>query len=177
MAKLDPIKVEYIIRQKELGRSTKEIAAEMKVSGRWVQKLYTGYRKTGEIPTLKKPGRPKTVITDHMRDIVSMYFVKYRIVAAGIEKTLDRYGTHIPHNTIHGIMRESELATSQPKKSRKRKWTRYERTYPNSMWHTDYKLLDDGMWFIAYQDDASRFLVGYGVFAKGHRKARNRRTI
>ena len=88
----------------------------MRVSGRWIQKLYARYRKTGEISTLKKPGRPKTVITDHMRDIVSMYFVKYRIVAAGIEKTLDRQGTHIPHNTIHGIMRESELATSQPKK-------------------------------------------------------------
>ena len=39
---------------------------------------------------------------------------------------------------------------------------RYERTYSNSMWHTDYKLLDDGRWFIAYQDDASRFLTGFG---------------
>ncbi len=34
------------------------------------------------------------------------------------------------------------------------------------MWHTDYKLLDDGRWFIAYQDDASRFIVGYGVFSE-----------
>ena len=34
------------------------------------------------------------------------------------------------------------------------------------MWHTDYKQLDDGRWFIAYQDDASRFIVGHGVFAE-----------
>ena len=32
------------------------------------------------------------------------------------------------------------------------------------MWHTDYKLLDDGRWFIAYMDDASRFITGFGVF-------------
>ena len=148
MAKLDPVKVGYIIRQKDLGKSTKEIAAEMKVSGRWVQKLYARYRKTWDIPTLKKPGRSKTVVTDQMRDIVSVCFMKYMIGAVGIEKTLDKQGTHIPHNTIHKIMKESELATSQPKKSRRRKWVRYERTYLNSMWHTDYKLLDGGRCFI-----------------------------
>ena len=32
------------------------------------------------------------------------------------------------------------------------------------MWHTDYKLLDDGRWFLCYEDDASRFVTGYGVF-------------
>ena len=32
------------------------------------------------------------------------------------------------------------------------------------MWHTDYKLLDDGRWFIAYMDDASRFITGYGIY-------------
>ena len=57
MAKLDPVKAGYIIRQKDLGRSTKDIAAEMKVSGRCVQKMYARYRKTGETPTPKKAWR------------------------------------------------------------------------------------------------------------------------
>ena len=48
---------------------------------------------------------------------------------------------------------------------------RYEREHSNSMWHTDYKQLDDGRWFIAYQDDASRFITGYGVF--GHATTEN----
>ena len=166
MVKLDPVKVRYIIQQKELGRCTKEIAVEMKVSERWVQKLYARYRKTGEVPSLKKPSRPKAIITDRMRKMVSICVEQYQIGAVGIEKELDKWGNHIPHNTIHRIMRESGLATSQPKKSRRRKWIRYERTHSNSMWHTDYKLLDDGRWFIAYQDDASRFIVGYGVFSE-----------
>jgi hypothetical protein len=37
-----------------------------------------------------------------------------------------------------------------------------------SLWHTDWYLIEDdrwrGKWFIAYLDDASRFIVGYGIF-------------
>lgn len=70
----------------------------------------------------------------------------------------------IPHNIIHKILRYKGLASEQPKKQRKRKWVRYERTYSNSMWHTDWKQLDDGRWLICYEDDASRFIVSYGIF-------------
>ena len=61
-------------------------------------------------------------------------------------------------------MRDEDLASEQPKKSKRRKWIRFERTYSNSMWHTDYKQLDNGRWFLCYEDDASRFVAGYGVF-------------
>ena len=167
VAKLDPVKVQYVIRQKETGRSTKEVAQEMKVSGRWVQKLYARYLRNGEAPVLGKPGRPRVEVTDAMRKMVSECFEQYRIGAVGIEKALELRGIHMPHNTIHRIMRDDgAMAARQPKKSRRRSWVRYERTYSNSMWHTDYKLLDDGRWFIAYQDDASRFIVAYGVFAE-----------
>ena len=49
---------------------------------------------------------------------------------------------------------------------RRRKWVRHEREYSNSMWHTDFKLLPDGRWFLCYEDDASRFVTGYGAFAE-----------
>ena len=48
----------------------------------------------------------------------------------------------------HKILGDGHLASRQPKKSQRRKWIRYERTYSNSMWHTDFKLLDDGRWFL-----------------------------
>ena len=66
------------------------------------------------------------------------------------------------------------MATSQPKKVTQAQMGTV-RAYVLEL-PMVYKLLDDGRWFIVYQDDASRFLVGYGVFAKGHHKARNRRT-
>jgi len=71
---------------------------------------------------------------------------------------------YIPHNTIHKILKESGIAESHPQKSKRRNWVRFERTYSNSMWHTDYKQLADGRWFLCYLDDASRFITGYGVW-------------
>ena len=73
-------------------------------------------------------------------------------------------GINIPYNKIHQILRDENLASEHPKKSKRRKWIRFGRTYSNSMWHTDYKHLDDGRWFLCYEDDASRFVTGYGMF-------------
>ncbi|MEM2896800.1 MAG: DDE-type integrase/transposase/recombinase [Candidatus Bathyarchaeia archaeon] len=38
------------------------------------------------------------------------------------------------------------------------------RFFCNSLWHTDWKQLDDSAWLLAYIDDASMLVVGYGVF-------------
>ena len=59
MAKLDPVKIAWIIRQKENGVHNQEIACTMEVSTRWIQKIYSRYNSTGIIPILKQPGRPK----------------------------------------------------------------------------------------------------------------------
>ena len=94
-------------------------------------------------------------------------YCKHRYGAVRTEVLIEQNeGMHIPHSTIHGITRDNGLASREPKRERRSKWVRYERTYSSSMWHTDCKQLDDGRWFIAYRDDASRFIVGHGVFAE-----------
>lgn len=47
------------------------------------------------------------------------------------------------------------LARDEPRKQMKRKWVRYERKYSNSLWHTDWTLIDGKGWMTAYLDDAS----------------------
>jgi len=44
---------------------------------------------------------------------------------------------------------------------KRRKWIKYEREHSMELWHTDWAKLDKR--FIAYLDDASRFVVGYGL--------------
>ena len=86
-------------------------------------------------------------------------------MAVRLEVMIERsIGIHIPHHVIHGILKDEKLAKSQPKKSRQRKWIRYERRFSNAMWHTDFKQLHDGRWFVSFQDDASRLIVAFGVF-------------
>ena len=52
------------------------------------------------------------------------------------------------------------------KKVKRKGWVRFERKHSNSMWHTDWTLLPDGRWFIAYEDDASRKALSWGIFAE-----------
>jgi putative transposase len=137
----------------------------MKVSGRWVRELWSRYRKTGTIPELRKPGRKRKDISQEEVDAVLDAFSRYRLGAVALEKIIDvRFNIHIPHNTIHRVLKQNGLAMDERRKRNRRKWIRYERTYSNSLWHTDYKQLPDGRWFIAYEDDASRYVVSYGVF-------------
>ena len=56
------------------------------------------------------------------------------------------------------------ISKKEPKKSKRCTWIKYEREHSNSLWHTDWKQLDNGEWVICYQDDASRFVTGHGVF-------------
>lgn len=67
------------------------------------------------------------------------------------------------HNRIHGILREAKLSKREPKKSKTRKWVRYERHKANSLWHADWKKLDDKH-MILFEDDATRLITGYGLF-------------
>ena len=88
--------------------------------------------------------------------------------AALRESIRDQTGMNIPNGTIHSMLRDEGMAEAHPKKNRRRKWVRYERRYSNSMWHTDWKQIrggmHDGRWFLCYEDDASRFVTGYGIF-------------
>ena len=58
------------------------------------------------------------------------------------------------------------MGRGEPKKGAGRGWVRSERTHSNSLWHAGYKRLDDGRRILCYEDDASRFVTGYGVFER-----------
>lgn len=166
--KLDPAKVAWIIREKERNQLTNRVIADrMGVSPIWVKKLWRKYRVEGnKIPELGKPGRRHSDgISEQERETIIRARKEYKVSAILLERIIDAFcGVHIPHNRIHGVLKSMGLARDEPKKQRQRKWVKYERKYSNSLWHTDWKLLDGYGWLIAYEDDASRFIVDYGLF-------------
>jgi len=88
-----------------------------------------------------------------------------KVNALTLERVLrDTYQVELPHNRIHMILKEAGRALPQLSKQKRRKWVRYEREHSMSLWHMDWKQLSDGRWWIAAEDDASRLIVGYGVF-------------
>jgi putative transposase len=163
--KLDPVKVAWIIRQKQIGTTNSAIASTMKISVRRVQRLYSSYRNTGTIPQLKRPGRKHVETSEVEKNIIFEAYNGHRAGALILERIIEViYARHIPHNRIHRVMKSIGLAKDEPRKQVRKKWIRYERKYSNSLWHTDWKLIEGVGWHTAYEYDASRFIVGYGLF-------------
>jgi putative transposase len=167
-AVLDQAQIEWIIKTKKEGKKNQDIASIQEVSVRRVQQLYGEYRKTGTIPSLKRPGRPKGEISECERRTIIDAYARHRACACYLEQMLSGRGIDISHRKIHRVLREEGLAMSEPHKQRRRKWIRYEREHSNSLWHTDWHRIKDerwkGRWLICYEDDASRFISGFGVY-------------
>jgi putative transposase len=166
MVKLNERKIRWIIHEKLRGRGAGDIALIQRVTRRRIEQLWQAYRRTGILPTLKKAGRPsKAPVSLRDAALILEAYDKLKVNALTLERVLrDTYQVELPHNRIHMILKEAGRALPQQSKQRRRKWVRYEREHSMSLWHMDWKQLWDGRWWIAAEDDASRLIVGYGVF-------------
>ena len=72
--KLDEKAIKWIIREKEKGTPTKEIAEIEGITPRRVNQIYRQYKETGEVPKPKKLGRPKKELSkEEIKDIKEAY--------------------------------------------------------------------------------------------------------
>ena len=168
MKKLNQRKVRWIIREidKEQ-RSIYRIAKTMDITPQWAREIHRFFHKKYQYPYPKKPGRKPRPLSEEEKKTVLEIREHHPLSAVTLEKILDEQGIHIGHNRIHKILKQEGLAKDEPHKQRRRKWVRYERRYSNSLWHVD--------WFeqtkeqiILFEDDASRFITGYGVFSNAN---------
>ena len=92
--------------------------------------------------------------------------------AVTLEKILAEQGTYIGHNRIHQILKKEGIVKNEPHKQRRRTWIRYERRFSNSLWHADW-FEEPQEQIILFEDDASRFITGYGVFSNANMQNSN----
>jgi len=165
MKKLNQRKIRWIVKQIDKEeRSVYRIAKIMNITPQWAREIHRIYHETGNYPFPRKPGRKPLAVSDEERNLIIKTRKDHPISGAlALEKILDSQGVHIPHNRIHRILKEKGLAIDEPKKQRRRKWIRYERRYSNSLWHADWFEQQQDQ-IILFEDDASRFITGYGVF-------------
>ena len=62
--KLDEKAIKWIIREREKGTPTRTIAEIEEITPRRANQIYRQYKETGEIPKLRKPGRPKKELSE-----------------------------------------------------------------------------------------------------------------
>jgi len=90
-----------------------------------------------------------------------------------LEKILTEQGIHIGHNRIHQILKQEDIVKNEPHKQRRRTWIRYERRYSKRLWHADW-FEEPHEQIILFEDDASRFITGYGVFSNANMENSNK---
>ena len=170
MAKLDESQVRWIVRQRRKGVPVAEVAEGARISHSWVKRLARRYRgiPANKIVYPHTMGRPRDGLPGRREHslVVSAYYAHMEgatLLVASIEEST---GVRIPHHVVHAVLKENGLARTERGKAGQRKTARYVKRYSNTMWHTDYKLLPDNRWFISFQDDASRKIMGRGIFER-----------
>jgi len=168
--KLSNEKAGWVVRARESGLAARDIARTQNVSVRRVEQLYAQYKESQEIPSLKKAGRKRIEIPIQERNAIIEASKKFGVGACYLVPLLERiYGIDSTnHMRIYRVLKEEGLLYNTARMRFKRKWIRYEREHSNSLWHVDWHEMKSsvykGKWLIICEDDASRYILGYGVF-------------
>lgn len=122
MKKLNDKKVAWIVREKQKGTKNKTIALIQKISVRRVRQIYSQYRKTNQLPKLKKCGKPEPEpMSEEQKNLIVNEHEKTRLGALYLEKHIERkHKIHIPHNRIHMALLEKGFSRIEPNKRKQR---------------------------------------------------------
>lgn len=168
MTKLNRRKVRWIIKHRQEGMSVYQISKVQGITARHTRRIIQKYRDVQfyKVGREEKPiaGRPPKLINPEERLLILNRFENEPNCATTLEKIIEKKDSiHIPHNRIHRILAEAGKVEFVEKRIRRKKWVRYERRHSNSLWHTDFCEIN-GKQVIAYIDDSSRMITGYGIF-------------
>ena len=103
--KLDEKTIKWIIREKEKGTPTKEIAEIEGITPRRVNQIYRQYKETGEVPKPKKLGRPKKELSKEEIEAIKEAYEEYRCNAIVLQTILKKKGHNISKNKIHEVLK------------------------------------------------------------------------
>lgn len=137
-----------------------QIAKQQGVSERHARRLRAKFKEAKAF-TLKDCGRKPQPLTVAAEQRVLTAHAEYGFGALSLENVL---GYEVSHNKIHAVLLKHGLARRDRKKQKKRKYLRYERRHSNSLWHADWTDFG-GKKLLVILDDASRLIVGYGLFS------------
>lgn len=134
--------------------------------------FYRVLRRFGSCPIYKieekalerrRPGRKRKPIPyEHVSRAVSLR-IETRANDRILSRMLAQEGINLPHCKVYDILMSAGLIHMLKDKRKRRTWVRWERKHSLSLWQTDWTLFK-GKWLIVFMDDASRLVVGWGLF-------------
>ena len=163
-------KISFLVREHQRGElSPHQICRLAKVSkstfyratAKFAGLSYFKIRK--KLALMKPPGRPtKQVPIGHVQAVIQK-----RIETKASEKIiswmLQKEGIKISHFMVYSLLKSAGMICMLAKKRKMKKWVRWQRRHSLSLWQTDWSVFR-GKWLIVILDDASRLIVGWGLF-------------
>lgn len=158
-------KQKWIIRKYMAGMPAKLMAAHLQISVRTVYREIENYKKFGKTLEKKPIGRPKIKLNSRCKIRVKEEWQKYQCGSVKLHRIIKKSGFGISQRKVQQIMDEFKLTAPCPKRRGQRKYCSYRWPENFMVLHTDWTVCPvTGKQLIAYIDDHSRFIVGYGLY-------------
>ena len=119
-----------------------------------LQDVHKTYRRPGKTPIPVSPEAIKEVVAAR---------IMYKSGAVRLEQILKAKGISLSHNIINSILMNSGMTKLTKKRGKKKTYVRWERRHSLSLLQADWSILGN-KWLIVFIDDASRLVVGWGLF-------------
>lgn len=152
-----------------LGWKITEICGSENISRMTFYRWLNQYNRYGQKGLVKKSTRPKLIhykITPGIAKTIISMRKKTNANEYAIQSRLNAQGIQISHTTIYKVLKQKGLVNGLSKERKQRTYISYERKHPDSMWQTDLTNWSESV-LIAYIDDYSRFVTGFGLFRNG----------
>lgn len=166
MKRIDTQKEKWIVRRYLAGMPAKRIAAHQQISVRTIYKKIQSYKKLGEKSFEIKPrGRGKNEVYDKFKQKVKQVWQKYQCGSVKLHQILKKEGFGVSQRKIQQVIDEFGLSAPCPKRRGQRKYCSYRWPECLMVLHTDWTTCPISKnQLIAFIDDHSRFIVGYGLY-------------
>ena len=157
----------YIVSKRAL-KDPKLLSTQTGVSVSHIYKIRAYHKETGRLPVRKKAGRPKRPADPKIAQTVLAAHDDDPVGVVRLAKRLHLAKQKISYRDTYLVLSDAGRVARSAARSRQRKWVRFQRLYSNAMWHVDWHEMKNpclkGLQFIAYLDDASRCVTGFGLF-------------
>lgn len=143
-----------------------EISRNRKVPRRTLYRWLEAYKTSGW-DALKEhgAGAPALEINVDFENIVVDFWHQHKYGAEKTHFKLKEKGFDVSQRQIQKIFNKHGFRTNRRKRPSQIKYTRYERAFPNELWHTDWSICPfTGKNIIAFIDDHSRYVVHAEIF-------------
>ncbi|MBU0471987.1 MAG: DDE-type integrase/transposase/recombinase [Nanoarchaeota archaeon] len=160
-------KKRYCVRQAMLGITPiRELCRNRKVPKTTLYRWIEDYKKDGwKALENKSSGAPELEINPQFEELVVNFWKENKYGSGKTWFLLKKQGYTVSQRQIQKIFNKHSFKTNRRKRPSQIKYTRYERSKPNELWHTDWSNCPfTGKNIIAFIDDHSRYLIHAEIF-------------